>query len=165
MKFASLAAFSVIAFGLVAPATAQEIIDGSRIDEIVAIAAAHGEARLEAQANGDPRIAGTIGGVPYQLFLMNCTAHADCEDLNFYSGFRDIKPTMDALNAWNRDKRFGNAYLDADLDAVIEYDVNLEYGVSRDNLDAAFALWSLLLSEFASHVGYVGAYLEWKPAP
>lgn len=154
MKFASLAAPAVIAFGFVGPATAQEVIDGSRIDEIVAIAAAHGEARLEAQANGDPRIAGTIGGVSYQLFLMNCTANTDCEDLNFYAGFRDIKPTMDALNAWNRDKRFGNAYLDADLDAVIEYDVNIEYGVSRDNLDAAFGLWALLSSEYAAYVGY-----------
>ena len=88
------------------------------------------------------------------MFFLNCTAGNDCEDLNFYAGFAEFKPTMDAINAWNRNKRFGNAYLDSDLDAVIEFDVNLEYGVSRDNLDAAFGLWELVLQQFADHIGY-----------
>ncbi len=131
---------------------AQGLLDGSRVEDILNLALARGPATLESQANGAPRIAGSIDGVPYQLFFLNCTE--SCEDLNFYAGFRDIKPTMDAVNAWNRDKRFGNAYLDADLDAVIEFDVNVEYGVSPDNLGAAFALWTLLLGEFAEYVGY-----------
>ncbi|MBK8083248.1 MAG: YbjN domain-containing protein [Devosia sp.] len=155
MKFAISAALLGGMFGLAGSAGAQELLDGGRVDEILVMASAYGTASLEAQANGDPRIAGDIGGVPYQLFFLNCTANTDCEDLNFYAGFRDIKPTMDALNAWNRDKRFGNAYLDADLDAVIEYDVNVQYGVSRDNLDAAFGLWTLLSGEFADYVGYL----------
>jgi hypothetical protein len=155
MKIVGLAALAGIAFGLATPATAQELLDGSSISDIATIAATHGEATLDTQANGDPRISGKIGGVAYQLFFLNCTANTACEDLNFYAGFRDLKPTMDALNAWNRDKRFGNAYLDADLDAVIEYDVNIEYGVSHANLDAAFGLWALLSSEFASYVGYM----------
>jgi len=94
-----------------------------------------------------------VGEVPYQVFFLNCGSGA-CEDLNFYAGFAGLKPTMDSLNAWNRDKRFGRAYLDSDLDAVIEYDINLEYGVSRDNLNAAFGVWSLVLGEFAGYVGY-----------
>ena len=83
---------------------------------------------------------------------------SDRQSINFYAGFANIKPTMDALNAWNRDKRFGNAYLDADLDAAIEYDVNLEYGVTRENLDAAFGVWSVLLEQYTEYVGY-------KPGP
>ena len=49
---------------------------------------------------------------------MNCTDNANCEDVNFYSGFLDNKPDLETINAWNRDKRFGKAYLDSDLDAV-----------------------------------------------
>lgn len=136
------------------PTLAQTVVDGSKVDEIVTIARGYGSATLESQGDGNPRIAGNIKGVPYYVFFMNCAADKACEDINFYAGFADIKPTMDALNAWNRDKRFGNAYLDADLDAAIEYDVNLEYGVTRENLDAAFGVWSVLLEQYTAYVGY-----------
>ena len=136
------------------PALAQDLVDGSQVDDIVAIARTHGSASLESQADGSPRIAGRINGVPYHVLFMNCTAARACEDLNFYAAFADLKPTLDAINAWNRERRFGTAYLDADLDAAIEYDLNLEHGVTRDNLDAAFGIWSVVLEEYAAHIGY-----------
>lgn len=139
---------------LSAPAFAQELLDGGDVEAILEIAKAHGEAVLEAQTDGNPRISGRIDGLGYQLFFMNCTDGKACEDLNFYAGFANLKPTVDAINDWNRNKRFGNAYLDSDLDAVIEFDVNLEFGVARDNLDAAFGLWELLLQQYAEHIGY-----------
>lgn len=140
--------------GLAATPALAQTIDGSSVDAIVDLAKGYGEATLETQADGHPRIAGKAGGIPYQVFFLNCSDGGVCEDLNFYAGFAGVKPTMDAMNAWNRDKRFGSAYLDSDLDAAIEYDLNLEYGVSPENLNAAFGLWSLLLGEFAGYVGY-----------
>lgn len=139
---------------LVTAASAQSTLDAGNVEAILAIAKTHGPADLVTRDNGDPRISGTIGGVPYQLFFMNCGDGGGCEDVNFYSGFADTKPTLDAINDWNRSKRFGKAYLDSELDAVIEYDVNLEYGVSHDNLDAAFWLWSQLVPDFAAFIGY-----------
>ncbi|MDC9824765.1 YbjN domain-containing protein [Devosia sp. ZB163] len=152
-----LAAAVLAAALLASPALSQEIVDGSKVDEVVAIAKGYGTATLESQPDGAPRIAGSIGDMTYYVFFMNCAADKACEDLNFYAAFADIKPTLDALNAWNRDKRFGNAYLDSDLDAAIEYDVNLEHGVTRDNLDAAFSLWSVLLQQYADYVGFTPA--------
>lgn len=151
MRIAWLAIAATLA---ASPALAQDLVDGSKVDAIVELARGYGTASLESQADGSPRIAGKIKGVPYYVFLMNCTDGAACEDLNFYAGFANIKPTLDAINAWNRDKRFGNAYVDSDLDAAIEYDVNLEYGVSRQNLDAAFGVWSVILEEYIAYVGY-----------
>lgn len=144
------------AFALTAAlsAHAQTVIDGSQIDEILNIARGHGSATLEKQSNGDPKISGRIEGVSYQVFFMNCTNNANCEDLNFYAGFLDNKQTLEAINTWNRDKRFGKAYLDSDLDAVIEFDLNLEHGVSQKNLDAAFSLWSLVLGQYTTYIGY-----------
>lgn len=136
------------------PVLAEDLLDGGGVEDILGLAKSYGDAELTKQQNGDPRISGNIDGIAYQVFFMNCTDNASCEDLNFYAGFRDIKPTLDAINSWNRDKRFGNAYLDADLDAVIEYDVNLEYGVSRNNMDAAFGVWALLAGQFADYIGY-----------
>ena len=151
MKYACL---SALLLGLAVQPAAAQTLDGSAVDDIVAIAKGYGDATLETQDNGQPRIAGNVNGIPYQVFFLNCSDDGACEDLNFYAGFAGVKPAMDAMNAWNRDKRFGRAYLDSDLDAVIESDLNLEYGVSRDNLNAAFGVWSLVLAEFAGYVGY-----------
>lgn len=151
MRSAWLAVAAMLVTG---SASAQELIDGSKVDAIVELARNYGSATLETQADGNPRISGKLKGVPYYVFFMNCTGTAGCEDLNFYAGFANIKPTLDAINAWNRDKRFGNAYLDSDLDAAIEFDVNLESGVSSDNLNAAFGLWTVLLDEYTGYVGY-----------
>jgi hypothetical protein len=157
MKHACLTAALLLGLSA-APAFAQSI-DGRAVGDIVTLAKGYGDATLETQADGNPRIAGSANGIPYQLFFLNCSSGA-CEDLNFYAGFSNVKPAMDAMNAWNRDKRFGRAYLDSDLDAVVEYDINLEYGVSRDNLNAAFGVWSLLVGEFAEYVGYVSPEAE-----
>jgi len=154
MRLASLLLGGAILVAGSWPVAAQVIVDGNQVDDIVAIARGIGSASLEKQSNGDPRIAGTTGGIGYQVFFLNCTDNAACEDINFYAGFLDNKPTMDAMNAWNRDKRFGNAYLDSDLDAVIEFDVNLEHGVTRENLEAAFSLWTLLLEQFSAYIGH-----------
>lgn len=137
------------------PAVAQQLIDGSNVDEIANIARGYGSVSVGTAGSGDPQISGKIDGISYYLFLRNCSdVHTDCEDLNFYAGFLDNKQPLDAINAWNRDKRFGRAYLDADLDAVIEFDVNIEYGISRENLDSSFAVWSLILKQYADHIGF-----------
>jgi hypothetical protein len=155
MRLATLTTAALLAACWALPAEADDAtVDAGQVQAILDIALGYGSASLETQSNGDPRISGHIGALPYHIFFLNCAAGAACEDLNFYAGFADTKPTLDAINAWNRDKRFGNAYLDSELDAVIEYDVNLDHGVTRDNLDADFSIWSLLLGQFASYVGY-----------
>jgi hypothetical protein len=177
MKIASLILGGLLALGVVASAEAQTskpkaetkkgelttpatpanntpLLDGSKIDEILALARGHGNADIKAQKNGDPKIEGSVGGIQYAVYFMNCTDNKACEDINFYAGFLDLKPSMDVINSWNRDKRFGKAYLDTDGDAVIEMDLNLEHGVSSDNLDAAFGIWELVVDQYTTHVGY-----------
>jgi len=153
MNIRSLLLGGVFALSTTLAAQAQTI-DGSQVDEILNLARGYGAATIETQSNGDPKISGRIEGVAYQVFFMNCTENANCEDLNFYAGFLDNKQSLEAINAWNRDKRFGKAYLDSDLDAVIEFDVNLEHGVTQKNLDAAFYLWSLVLDQYTTYIGY-----------
>lgn len=152
--FKHLVLAGIFVLGGALSAQAQTIIDGGQVDEIVNIARGYGSATLEQQSNGDPKIVGRIDGVSYQVFFMNCTDNANCEDLNFYAGFLDNKQTLEVINAWNRDKRFGKAYLDSDLDAVIEWDLNLVRGVTRENLDSDFQLWSLILDQYTTYIGY-----------
>jgi hypothetical protein len=50
------------------------------------------------------------------------------------------------VNRWNRDYRFGKAYVDAEGDVILEWDVNLWGGVSPANLDDTFDWWRTVLS-------------------
>ena len=154
MQLKSVILGGALAMGAALSAQAQTLVDGNQIDEILNIARGYGSATMETQSNGDPKITGKIEGVTYQVFFMNCTDNSACEDLNFYAGFLDNKQTLEVINSWNRDKRFGKAYLDSDLDAVIEFDLNLEHGVTRENLDAAFSLWTLVLDQYTTYIGY-----------
>ena len=154
MGLRAILAAAMLVLGGAAGAVAQELVDGTNVDDVANIARGFGSVEMDKSSNGDPMINGKIEGVSYYLFFRNCTDNINCEDLNFYAGFLDNKQTMEAINAWNRDKRFGKAYLDSDLDAVIEYDVNLEHGISRDNLDSTFQVWSLILKQFADYIGF-----------
>ena len=135
-------------------ASAQTIVDGSNVDEILNLAREHGSADLTKQDNGNPKITGKIKGVVYHILFQNCTDNRDCEDVQFYAGFLDNNPTLEVINAWNAEKRFGRAYLDQDSDASVEFDVNLQYGVTRKNLNAAFLVWALILDRYTTHIGY-----------
>ncbi|AKR56054.1 hypothetical protein GCM10011321_07160 [Youhaiella tibetensis] len=156
MTFKALILGAAIALGATGSAFAagSDLVDGNDVDTILELARGYGSASLEKQDNGDPKIKGDIDGITYAIYFMNCTKGKNCEDLNFYSGFLDLKPDMDVINAWNRDKRFGKAYLDSDGDAVVEMDLNLEHGISTDNLDADISVWSLVVGQYAEHVGY-----------
>ena len=155
MGLRAILAAAVLVLGGAAGAMAQQLVDGTNVDEVANIARGFGSVTMDKATNGDPMIEGKIEGVSYYLFFRNCADdNTQCEDLNFYAGFLDNKQTMEAINAWNRDKRFGKAYLDSDLDAVIEYDVNLEHGISRENLDSTFQVWSLILKQYADYIGF-----------
>lgn len=148
----------IVATTLASPAIGQDatLIDGSSrgIDSIIEIARNFGSATFQTQANGNPRVSGRIDGVPYFAFFQNCSTSRDCQDVNFFAGFLDAKVPIEQINEWNRTKRFGRAYLDPDGDAVIEMDVNLQAGVSSDNISATFNLWRLMLVQFSQFVGY-----------
>ncbi len=86
----------------------QTVVDGSKVDDHrEQIARGYGSATLESlRADGNPRIAGNIKGIPLLRVLHElCGRRRPARIINFYvAGFANIKPTMDAANSWNRDK-------------------------------------------------------------
>lgn len=154
LKLRSITTGAALALAMFIPAHAQGTINGANTDEILNIARGYGSATLATQSNGDPQINGKINGISYQVYFRNCTDNTNCEDLNFYLGFLDLKPTLEVINDWNYNKRFSRAYLDPDKDACVEMDVDLVKGVSAEYLDSQFGVWNLILTQFAEHVGY-----------
>lgn len=135
------------------PSQAQSWVDGSQVDEVATLARGYGTASAETSSNGAPMIVGEANGLSYRIFFQNCTDDADCRDIRFYSVFIGNKPTLEMMNEWNRDKRWGKAYADSDLDAVIEWDVNLVHGVAPQNLDDSIRIWTTILDQYATFIG------------
>jgi hypothetical protein len=154
MNLKSIVLGAVLALGFTVSAHAQDLLTGANVDEILNIARGYGSASLEEQSNGDPKITGKMDGVTYQVYFRNCTDNTNCEDLNFYAGFLDLKPGLEVINDWNYNKRFSRAYLDGDQDACVEMDLDLVYGVTHDYMDSQFGLWSLVLGQYTAHIGY-----------
>lgn len=153
MKLKSRTVAAVILVAMTAASQAQTLT-GADTDAILQAADAMGVATLDTQPNGDPLINGMAGDVAYQIYFRNCTANADCEDLNFYAGFSQNQPPLETINTWNSDKRFSRAYLDEVGDAVVEMDLDLVAGVTPAYLQSQMDLWKLVLGEFTTHIGY-----------
>jgi hypothetical protein len=143
-----------MALALTTHVAAQELIDGSDVEAIVEVARNYGEADLSRTSDGNPMIEGKMDGILYQVFFLNCTKGKRCEDINFYAGFTDLRPTLEEINDWNANKRFGRAYIDDVKDPNVEMDVDLVAGVTVDYIDSQFSLWKLVLTQFMDHIGY-----------
>lgn len=144
-----------VALTLAMSVTAQaKDLTAANVDEILNAARGYGSATLTTQSNGDPQITGKTDGISYQIYFRNCTDNKNCEDLNFYLGFLDVKPTLEVINDWNLNKRFSRAYLDQDQDACVEMDLDMVKGVSAEYLDSQISLWTLVVEQFADHVGF-----------
>ncbi|WEK05833.1 MAG: YbjN domain-containing protein [Candidatus Devosia phytovorans] len=152
-KAKSLLLAAGLALTSIVTAQAQDLLTGANEDEILTAAKTLGAATLSHCNQGDPVIDGLAGDTRYQIYFRNCTASADCEDLNFYAGF-SARPDLEAINTWNRDKRFSRAYLDDVGDAAVEMDLDLVKGVTADYLASQIALWSQVVDEFSAHIGY-----------
>jgi hypothetical protein len=143
-----------VAGTLPSPALAQELIDGSSLDAILEVTRVHGAATLTVQPSGDPKIEAHLGGLTYFIYFKSCTGNVDCEDIQFYVAFANIRPEIGSINQWNEDKRYAKAYLDADGDAALEMDLNLYGGVSQANFEETVLIWTLLAAQYAEYVGY-----------
>jgi Putative bacterial sensory transduction regulator len=153
MTLNGMLAGGALALALTISAQAQTLT-AADTDGILNAARGYGSATLATQSNGDPQITGKVDGITYQIYFRNCKDNKNCEDLNFYLGFLDLKPKMEVINDWNMNKRFSRAYLDQDKDAVVEMDLDMVKGVSPEYLDSQIGLWTLVVGQFATHVGF-----------
>ncbi len=70
-----------------------------------------------------------IDGINAFMFVSN-----NEESLQFFSGIRDGNSTMEKVNDWNKTMRFSRSYLDDDRDPILELDLDLAGGVTKDRI-------------------------------
>ena len=70
-------------------------------------------AQLGVDNTGDPRIESMVDGTRLWIYFYGCTDNADCSSIQFSAGFDLTDGTnAAAMNAWNREMRFGQAHID-----------------------------------------------------
>lgn len=153
---------ALLAFGLslglgLLPAVAQAqlggMITGSDVDRIRDLAAAYGPAERRSDEDGI-WIRNEIDGIVYTISMLNCDdAGGNCTTVQFRAWWNsEGQHSMEAMNQWNRDRRFSAAYLDNRNNATIEWDVNLAGGVTAVNFDDSIQWWHTVLREFRDTV-------------
>lgn len=112
----------------------------------------YGSATISTDSSGDPKIEGRIDGTRYNVLFYGCKQNTNCGSVQFTTAWSHPGISLDTINDWNRDKRFGKAYLDSDGDPALEMNVNLRHGVSRKNFDDTVDFWRLVLKTFKEEV-------------
>jgi hypothetical protein len=115
-------------------------------------------AQLSVDETGDPLILSSESGVTFRVFFYNCTDNTDCRTIQFYVGYSDTDATLESVNAWNRDNRFGRAYLGDDGVVRLEMDVDLDDGgMSQALFEDNVEFWVSAMARFAMHFGSAGS--------
>lgn len=84
----------------------------------------------------------------YKIFFYGCNDKgSQCTSIQFYASFDPAKlPTLDAMNSYNREHRFGRAYIDKDNYPAIEWDINMAGGISEAVFLDDLALWDAMMN-------------------
>ena len=167
-RIAGLTAFALASLALAAPATAQMstrpapaamggvpmlTADADRIAQVMADAGY--QTTRSTDAEGMPKLDGDIDGWSFSVYFYGCRGTL-CDAIQFAAGFDEDQP-MDQriINDWNRNTRFGRAYLDEEGDPWVEYDINMEGdGVSVSNFNESLAYWDTIVKQFTNHIGW-----------
>ena len=104
------------------------------------------------QDGANPYVRVTDGTLRWILFFQSCDAGL-CSDLQFSTGFANAAITPQAINGWNRDRRFLKAFYEPaeganPPSAVVQYDLFTVPGGPAQLTDH-LAIWRGLLPDFA----------------
>lgn len=133
---------------------AAQAAEGGRIDsiDVEQLAELLAEAGYRAtpgrDGEGDPMLSSSAAGANFNIYMYGCEGDR-CKSLQFIAGFDladGIAPQR--INKWNRDKRYGSAYLDDEDDPWLQMDLDLEGGSSTGQFKEYAELWDTLLGQF-----------------
>jgi hypothetical protein len=148
----------LLAAGLAAGAGAQTpalggMVTGNDFDRIMELARAYGPVERRQDSDGY-WIRGEMDGIVYTISFLNCNdQHLACTSVQFRAWWESNGAhTIEAMNQWNRDRRFSAAYLDSNNNATIEWDVNLAGGVTAVNFDDSIQWWQSVVRQFREQV-------------
>jgi hypothetical protein len=129
---------------------------GCTLQEAVKVMEGEGWAVKTAVADGlTPVLTSNLGGQPFEVRFYDCVAPRRCGGLQFSLAVPSAAADLYRVNDWNRTRRFGRAFLDADGAAVVQVDVDVSRG-SMAQLKEYLGIWSETAAAFTA---------QFTPAP
>lgn len=130
------------------PETTGDLLDAGKVTALMAVLSRFGTAEEGLSSVGAPFIVGEMEGVRYRLDFQDCPTPETCRDVLFTANFDTVRPTLEFLNDWNLNHRFGTATRDEDGIAWLQMPVNLYGGVSEANWSDSVDWWRIAAFEF-----------------
>ena len=156
MMLRHLTTFALAASALTSPAPAQ-IIDATSEEAFVEFLQDNGyRAKLDYLENGRPVIDSADSGSNFSIYFLGCSGEKqECRTIQFHTGY-DLPNgmSMERVNDWNRTARFAKVYIDDQGDPDLEWDVNLEFGVTTENLFYTLVAWTDVMQQFEDFIGW-----------
>jgi hypothetical protein len=150
-------AAAMLAAGLAAAPAEAQMVSAKNPDSLIkALQGAGYAAKLDKDGSGDPMIVSAAGGHPFRVIFYGCTQNRDCATIQFAAGYdKKSETSLASINDWNRTKRFGRAYLDAEGDPILGMDVDLDDGgVSTALFIDNLQFWTSVKAAFEQHIGW-----------
>ena len=135
-------AVTVIALVLAGPVSAQQMRERITAEQLTGLLRDKG---MEGTVNERGNVVVQNGGSKIVFFISGQTMQA-------YFGLRGTSANVNIINEWNKTKRFGRAYIDAEGDPCVELDYDLEGGVSDDSIKVWFDTVTAIVKSFRAHV-------------
>ena len=150
----ALAAFAMLVFA--GPVQAQSVMATNPISVVQALQSAGYPAALGRDEQGAPKIDTSAGGTSFIVYFFDCTNGRDCRAVQFHSSYESEAPALETINRWNRDYRYTRAFVTADGNPALEFDINLDAagGMSRRLFLDSLDLYVSLLPQFERLIGW-----------
>lgn len=144
-----------LALGLVAtqPQARPLPAGGVTAAEVIEVLQANGyRAQADVDGVGDPMVRSATDGANFAIYFYGCERER-CTTIQFAVGFSMKQPPgLAKINEWNREMRFGRAYIDAEMDPVVEMDVDLELGATTEQLQSVVGAWAAVVPAFKKFI-------------
>ena len=117
-------------------------------------------ASLTQDGYGDPLIVAEVGNLAFSIITYNCngSSNAACARLQLAAQFHlpdgASETDIAMMNAYNQQYLFGRAYIDPYGSATVDYTINLNQGVTEDNLVDNLNIWIHVLDNFVTGLGW-----------
>lgn len=103
---------------------------------------------------GDPQFMIEAAGKEIIMFTYKCKS-GKCEDLRLYTYWRTggKAPDLRLMNKWNIEQRWTKSYIDKDNDIVLEVDLDIKDGITKQALLNMIEIYSNHVYKFSQYIG------------
>jgi hypothetical protein len=70
------------------------------------------------------------------------------KELSLFAKFQGFHSTLDFVNEWNKTQRFSKAYIDENGETILDSDLDLESGVTEENIKSWIRLFGITVNHF-----------------